>query len=138
MLQCRCFKQEQLALLRGLRSRDLPERALGSQAGAAFASLPGVEMGSTGAITPVWCGGPWLPHLLLAPVHSSVRATGLSQTEMKTAGRTWGKKSLCTLFMKCVCHTRSRNQNLSCSLMWEKRWYISLFSRELSYFSVYL
>lgn len=93
--ECRCFKHKQMVVAKGLRSRDLPERTLGSWAGAAFASLAGVEMAVVKyrRVTVVWCGGPWLPHLLLAPVHSSEMATGLTQTEMKAVGRTWWKKS---------------------------------------------
>lgn len=60
-----------------------------------FASLSGVEMALVKhrCVTLVRCGGLWLPNQLLAPVHSSVTATGLTQTEMRTGGRTWWKKS---------------------------------------------
>lgn len=79
----------------GSEKQEICQRERWAAAKWVFASLTGVGMALVKyrCVTLVWYGGLWLPNLLLAPVHSSVTATGLTQTEMRTGGRTWWKKS---------------------------------------------
>lgn len=137
MLQC--FKHEQMAVLGGLRSRDLPERALSSQAGAAFASLTGVEMAVVKYryhnTSVVW----WSLAATSAP-GASARFTNdnRTKTEMKTAGRMWWKKSIpysCPPYLiPEVCPSYSRPKPkppLLANVEKKMVCHVSLFSRKL-------